>query len=166
MDSDVISNKLDHGVVAGDTGKDSFGVSIQKILHGQVCGNDSCLFIHDTLIDAAEKLGRHKAVGELCTQVINDEQITVIDKRSHICRLDILLKCILRQQVKKIESTEIQDKKGAVQKLFSDTVGKVSLSHTSISIYHKIIEFFPKAVDEVPGLIISLMGGVQGSQAV
>ena len=81
------SNELDHGVIAGYPGEGPLRISIQKIFHGQVSGNDSCLFIHDTLIDAAEKLGGYKAVGQLCAQIINDEQITVVDKRSHIRRL-------------------------------------------------------------------------------
>ena len=75
------------------------------------------------------------------------------------------MKSIFRQQIKEIKGTEIQNKKRTVQKLFGDAVGKISLSHTSISINHKIIEFFSEAVYEVPGLVISLMGGVQSGYA-
>ena len=165
MDSDVISHKLDHGIITGYPGEDPLGISIQKICHGQICGNDSCLFIHDPLVNAAEKLRGYKAVGQLCTQIVDDEQIAVIDKRSHICRLDVFLKSIFRQQIKEIKGAEIQNKKRPVQKLFGDAVGEISLSHTSISINHKIIEFFSEAVYEVPGLVISLMGGVQSGYA-
>ena len=165
MDSYVISHELDHGIIAGNTGKNPFRISSLEIGYAQVGGNDRCLFIHDTLVDTAEKLRGYKAVGQFRPQIINDEQITVIDKRSHIRGLDVFFEGISRQKVEKVKGTEIQNKIRTVQKFLCDTVGKVGLSYTSISINHKIIEGFPKTLDKCPGLVISVMGGFQGGDA-
>ena len=125
MDPYVIPDQLDHGVIAGNPGEGSLGIGFQKIFHGQVSGNDGCLFIHDTLVDAAEKLRGYKAVGQLRAQIINNEQITVTVER---CVADwiSLWKVFFDSRSKKVErSAEIQNKIRTVQKLSGDTVGKI-----------------------------------------
>ena len=59
--------------------------------------------VHNTFIDTAEKLACHKIVGKLGPQIVNDEQVTVIDKTSYIRGRCILLEGVLCQQVKEIK---------------------------------------------------------------
>ena len=51
-----------------------------------------------------KKLRRYKAVGKLCTKVVNDQKITVVNKIFSRIRFCLSGKSILRQFVKKIKS--------------------------------------------------------------
>ena len=75
--SDVIPDNLTEVIVAGKTGEDTLAVPVVQFLKCQIRRQDRGSLLQVSLFNEVIKLGGCKAVGKLCSEIINNEKITV-----------------------------------------------------------------------------------------
>ena len=148
LNPDIISEELEELETAGDTGKNTFTVGFRKGGKGKIGGDDGTFFSLDPFIDNKEQLGGDKGIGQFCSQVIDNEKITVENIILHIIFGTDSPEGVLRHHVKQLKGRVVNNRMGAFDQFSGDTVGEEGFPQTGPSIEKQVGKNAVKFVDE------------------
>ena len=112
QDPDIISEKFSHLVAAGDPGKNAFRVGVTENIQPEVGGDDRGFSPCQSFVDAEKELGGDEGIGQLRTQIVDDQKVTVKNVGMHVFRLFFRFRTLEgrpSQKIKKLEGGKIND---------------------------------------------------------
>ena len=134
LQANIISEELDDLIIAGDPGEGSLGVSIQQLGHAQICGDDGGLATQDPFVDAEEELGGGETVGQLGSQIIDDQQIAVKYILMGFHRVRVPVKDITAQDIEHLKGCKVDDGTALREQFCGNTVREEGLAHSGVTI--------------------------------
>ena len=146
--ADILSEKLQHSIAVGDAGKDTLGVNRSERLQRKIRGYDRGFLINQTFVNTGKKFRVHKGVSQFGSQIVNNQEITVVDMFCGICSLSISVKTFVSKILKKFLCGKIYHGMGSIQQFFGNTVREKRLAHTGIAIEEQIGKSLVKLTDK------------------
>ena len=147
-------------------GKDTFRINRCNIEELQIRGNQRGFLLADPLIQAYKKLWCREGVGQLCTQIIDDEQITIEDIAVTFCCLRFSGKGFLSQQFKQVVSGKINYGVTGIQQLFCDAVGQKSFADAGVTEKQQILKGIIKGIYKTMALNYGVSGSLDRKSVV
>ena len=75
--TNVFSDHLAEVIITGKTGEDTLAVTVMHLLKREICRQDRRTLVYVTFFDEMVELGIGEVIGQLCAQIIDDQQITL-----------------------------------------------------------------------------------------